>query len=435
MIRVHSRLRDWILQGALMVGMLGAPPGIAGAEEAPMAGAQAGAQERIAAIVNDEIISRHDVENRLDFVIGTSGLANTPDVRRRLLSQVLQTLVDERLKMQEAHSLQFMVSDLEIASAVAMIEQQNNLPRGGFERLIAERRLDRATAMNQLRAEVAWYKVTQRTVRPSAKVGENEIDASLQTLRAAAGQPRNLLAEIFLAVDDPAREDDVRTLAERLAEQLGAGADFKAIARQFSHNASAAAGGDLGWMAQGQLDPEIEATLATMQPGRLSPPIRTSSGYAIMLLRDRRSSRGAGETRFTLSQLFMPTTGPQALPPQTRSELIEAARTTSSCAAFEALAQKTKAPQSGALGQIEANDLPQQLRNVVLPLPLHTASAPVSVENGIAVLMVCERTDPPPPDLPSREEISRQIEANKITLMQHRKLRDLRRAAFIEVRL
>jgi len=150
-------------------------------------------------------------------------------------------------------------------------------------------------------------------------------------------------------------------------------------------------------------------------------------------LRDRRNSRG--ETLLTLSQIFMPTTGPEALSPQIRSEVIEAARTASSCAAFEALAQKTNTLQSGASGQIEANDLPQQVRNVVLPLPLHTASAPVPVENGIAVLMVCARTDPPPPDLPSREEIARQIEANKMTLMQHRKLRDLRRAAFIEVRL
>ncbi len=392
-------------------------------------------EQRIAALVNEAVISRRDVENRLDLVIGLSTLANTPEVRHRLLPQILQTLVDEHLKMQEAEALHFAVSDEDVANAIALIEVRNSLPRGGFEQLITERHLNRTTLIEQMHAEVAWYKVVQRTIRPQAKVGEDEIEAVLQDLRATAGRPQNQLTEIFLSVDSPGQEDDVRILAERLIEQIRAGADFKAIARQFSQTASAATDGDLGWTYQGQLAPEVEDVLTRLQPGQLSTPIRTLSGYTILLLRARRGGRLSEEVRFTLSQIFMPVTGPNAIPPQTRSELVDAARKASSCEAFNALARKTRAPQSGSLGQVRVSDLSPDLRTTILPLALHTASAPVPVEDGIVVLMVCERIEPPLPDLPSREEIAQRLEIEKATRIQHHRLRDLRRAAFIEIRL
>lgn len=391
-------------------------------------------QQRIAAIVNDDVISRQDVENRLDFVVGISSLANTREVRQNLLSYVIQSLIDEHIKVQYARNIQLEVSDTEILDAIRVLEKQNGLSPGDFANLIEHRHLDRTTAINRVRSEVAWYKVIQHTMRSQVRVGEDEINAVLHSLRVEADLPQSLLSEIFLPVDDLTREEGTRILAERLVEQLRTGADFKATARQFSQTTSAATGGDLGWVVQGQLASEAEKVLVHMQPGELSIPIRTQSGYVILLLRERHY--GNQETLFTMSQLLIPTSGPNAIPQQTRSALVEAAKSTSSCEGFNALAKKTQTSQSGSLGRIRAGDLPPALRATVLQLKPRTASAPIFIANNdIVVLMVCERISSSVLDIPSREEIIHRLEIEKVSLIQDRKLRNLRRAAFIEIRL
>lgn len=390
----------------------------------------AGAQERIAAVVNDEVISLYDVEMRLNMVIGTSNLPDTPEMRRRLLPQLLRVLVDERLKLQEANQQKVAVTDADLKSAIAMVEQQNNMPPGGFVRLLDARGVDRATAMNQLRADIAWIKVIQR-LRPLVKIGEDEVDAQLARMKANEGRPEHHLSEIFLSVDNPARDEETRRAAERLVEQLRSGADFKAIARQFSQSPSAATGGDLGWLSSGQLDADLEAVVRDMQPKQMTGPVRSISGYHILLLQERRQSKTANvaEAKLTLSQIFL-TAGSDAA---FRERVIAAARTAKSCAEFDSVATQARTPRSGSLGQVKAGDLPAHLRDIVLSQPLNSATKPIATEGGQLVLMVCARDVPS--SLPTRDQVVGRMEGERLEMMSRRQLRDLRRAAFVDIRL
>ncbi len=434
----------------------------------------------IIAIVNDDVISQHDVENRIDFLMKKLHLSQTPAVRRHLLPQVLRILVDEQLKVQNAKSLHLYIGNSEVSRAISrLVEKQNpplnrqslstftyftdfsSLPTGfgltgplrtpgyvteGFflaqdplknyknqEIGLFKDHLFIEILIKEIRSEIAWHKILQHTV-PS-QVGESEINTALQALYNTKNQTQNLLAEIVLQVGRSADGDSVLALAEEIVGRIRTGADFKATARQFSQAASATHGGDLGWVLQGHLELEIEKVLQMMQPGQFSMPIRTLSGYNILLLRERRESISSENTLLTLRQLFMPLTGPEALSPQTRSELLEAARMTSSCEAFDALIQQTGTPESGPIGQIRAGDLLPTLRAAVLQLSRQTASIPVPMNGGLAIFMVCDRSSPAPqPDLPSREIIAQQLERAKIETIQYEKLHNLRRAAFIEVR-
>src|SRR3546814_17065968 len=92
-----------------------------------------------------------------------------------------------------------------------------------------------------------------------------------------------------------------RETAERLAEQARAGATFGALAQQFSQSPSAANGGELGRVQEGQLDPRLEGALADMQPGQISEPIAVENGFYILRLNDRRRIEGAGSGEPTLS--------------------------------------------------------------------------------------------------------------------------------------
>jgi peptidyl-prolyl cis-trans isomerase SurA len=260
---------------------------------APVAPPPARSTEGIAAVVNDDIISMSDLTARLQLALVSSGLPNTQETRQRLTPQVLRSLVDERLQLQEATRANVSVTDKEINEAFGKVAEQNRMQRDQLEKMLASQGVPRSTLESQIRSTIAWGKLVQRRLRPSIEIGQEEVDQVIQRIQANAGKPEYLAAEIFLAVDAPEREDDVRRLADRLYEQIGQGANFTAVARQFSQSAGAAAGGDLGWVQQAQLPEELDSTLRQLRPGQASRPIRSITGYHILMLRDERAVAAA----------------------------------------------------------------------------------------------------------------------------------------------
>ena len=123
----------------------------------------------------------------------------------------------------------------------------------------------------------------------TVSVGEGEIDEAIARLEANRGRPEYRVAEIFLSVDSSKQEAEVRGAAASLYRQLSAGVGFAQIAQQFSQSATAAVGGDIGWVVEGQLPSEIEAVLVDLEPGSIAPPVRAFDGYYIVSLIDRRT--------------------------------------------------------------------------------------------------------------------------------------------------
>jgi peptidyl-prolyl cis-trans isomerase SurA len=410
----------------------------------------AAAQEtRIAAVVNDEIISVADLEQRLRVSIVSAGLEDTPETRQRIAPQVLRGLIDEKLQLQEAERLNVRVTDEELAQAFRGIEAQNNLPPGGLEGYLAQRGLPKEAVEEQIRATIAWGKLVRRRYAQTATVSEEEITEAMTRLEETAGQPLSRVAEIFLAVDDPRQEEEVARAAERLFEQLRGGAPFPAIAQQFSQSATAAVGGDIGWILPSQLAPELAQTVERLRPGELSLPVRGPGGFYLLLVVDRRipgqpppapvSTEGSVE----LVQILFP------LPLEAAAEQREATERSAqavslqaqSCADMRRLGRERAPQTSGDLGRIRIADLPPDLREVVARLEVGQASPPLPLRGGIGVLMVCERDVPPPPAPvaapvpPNREEIAENLARQKLEIMARRYLRDLRRLAFVDVRV
>src|SRR5437764_13145471 len=118
-------------------------------------------------------------------------------------------------------------------------------------------------------ASIVWAQLVKRQAAQSAAISYDEIDEALKRVKEHAGEPQSRVAEIFLAIDNPAQEDQVRQLADRLTAQMKQGARFSAVARQFSQAASAAVGGDIGYMRPDQPPPELGKVVATLKPGEL----------------------------------------------------------------------------------------------------------------------------------------------------------------------
>lgn len=257
------------------------------------AGGAYAAREGIAVVVNEDAISHSDLEDRLRLIMASSGLPNNNEVRAKLVPQVISGLVDEQLMMQEAKRLKIKVAPEEVAEGFAAIARQNNMEPEAFRMMLQKAGINLRTMERQIESQVAWSKVIQVEMRPKVNVTDSDVDAMMERLSANQGETEYLLAEISLPVDDPAREEDTRQLAQRIHSEVGGDMQkFFRMAQQFSGAAGAAQGGDIGWIEASQLEPEAQEELKQLPKGAISRPLRTIGGYQIYLLRDIRQAGG-----------------------------------------------------------------------------------------------------------------------------------------------
>ncbi|MSO69082.1 MAG: hypothetical protein EXQ98_02185 [Alphaproteobacteria bacterium] len=398
----------------------------------------AAAQEdvlRIAAVVNEDVISIFDLAVRLAVSIRSSGFDDTPQLRRQLAPQVLRAMIDERLQGQEAKRLTIVASEKEINDAIAQIEAQNKWEEGSFDGHIKEAGLQRDVIIEQIRTEIAWGKIVRRRFSGTVSVSDKEVDSAVARIEANRGRPENRVAEIFLPLDGPNQENAVRRTAEDLVAQLRTGGAFPAVARQFSKGASANQGGEIGWVVAGQLSPEIENGVIALEPGQISDPIRTFDGYYIVTVIARRLAlTGAtGDPTFKLSQVVIE---PGTVDDAAARKLVSDVKATRDCARFQAAAKGRASALSGDLGMIVFADLPAELRAAIQSLRAGQTTASLPYEGGTRIIMVCERNEAETvPQRVDREAVQRDLGNRKLDLAARRYLRDLRRAAFIDIRI
>ena len=403
-----------------------------------LSAAQAQELQRIIAVVNDDAVSNRDVVERIRLVVVTSGLNDSPEVRQRIAPQVLRTLIDEHLRLQEAERKNVSVTENEIKFAISLIEQRNKMPVDSFLSFLESRKIDALTLETQIRAEIAWNKLVNQRLRSLVTITDEDIDDELQRLRDTQGKPEFLLSEIFLAVDSPSKDKVVRENAGELVKQVRAGADFANLADQFSEAVSASDGGSIGWVTIDQLDGEVAAAVATLQRGQISDAIPTRGGYLVVKLDERRQLQApdSGEAVVDLRQILLGISS-DATADEISSNIALAqvmGETVADCEDMVRIAAETDPTISGDLGRIKLNDMPAEIRTVVEALPLATASDPVRTESGVHLFMVCERMKPGA-GLPRRLDVRQYlIEAHLDQVARHY-LRDLRRTAFIDVRI
>lgn len=390
---------------------------------------------RIAAVVNDRVISALDVVDRMKFVIWSTGVPNTPENRRRLSQQILRNLIDEELQVQEADKLNVSINEREVDKALADIAKRNKMTAENLSNVLLRNGISVSTLRRQLRVQLAWGRAISRRLRREVRVTDDEIDGELERIESLRNKPRYRVAEIFLSVDDPDQDEQIRQAALRLLKQIRDGADFAAIASAFSQSTSAAQGGDIGWIQPGRLSRELDSAMLNLKPNEVSQPIRTLAGYYILLLRDKREPEAlqTGNIAVDLHQLVLPqATSADAAGQKAFAEDIRAALT--SCSDLPALIKQIGTPESGPLGKLKLGDLSPTFREAVRTLQVGQTSPPVVSPTGrTLILMVCDRVEPKPKPL-RRNVVRRQLQTKRGELVARRYLRDLRRSAFVDLR-
>lgn len=259
--------------------------------------AHAAGSESIAAVVNGAAITRSDLNARIDLIALSTGLPPSAELKTKLAPQVLDMLIDEQIKSQEAAKYKIKVEDKEIENGFAMIAQQNNIPVATFKQGLAQRGINIATMKNQISAQIGWGKLIQKKIRPRIEVSEADIDSELGIMKLNLGHDQYKIAQIFLPPmtigkkngEGAQNQGQIRALADKLSSQLQQTPDaFPKVARQFSQSAGAEQGGLVGWVYEGDIPTELNAALTKMGVKSVSAPIETQGGYYILYLIDKR---------------------------------------------------------------------------------------------------------------------------------------------------
>ncbi|WP_256376257.1 peptidylprolyl isomerase [Thalassospira sp. MCCC 1A03138] len=390
----------------------------------------------VAAVVNDAPISVVDLVERIKLVTASSNIPMSPQRSQEMAPQILQQLINEKLQLQESERRGFEVTDADIDRAKTLIEQNSGLPPGGLDQFLAQNGIAPETIRNQIRPQIAWQKLLG-SMRREIEISDTEIDDNLERIRSNQGKPRNNVQEIFLPVDNPQDETKVYQNAREVIRALEQGANFGGLARQFSASSSAANGGNLGWLYSGEMAGELQQAINQMQPGDVSDPIRTIRGYYILKLLERRrgDANALTDVRLDLYQLFVPIAAntPQDEVNSKLGILQNAKETADSCQSLANVAVDLGSDMSGKTEGISPNDLAGPVRNAVANLDKGGISDLIKVDGGALLVMVCDKTEES--TLPDRESIRQRLEMERLEILARRKLRELRRNAFIDIRM
>ncbi|PPR75415.1 MAG: Chaperone SurA, partial [Alphaproteobacteria bacterium MarineAlpha3_Bin4] len=188
---------------------------------------------RIAAVVNEEIISILDLDKRLTLVIRFARMPDTANTRQRLTPGILRDLIDDKLKSQEAKRLGIIAAEGQIEKALAHIQRQNGVKTGEFDAYLERNRIDKNALIERIKTDITWQRVIGLKFSYRIQISDDEVDEVLAEIEQNKGKPENLISEIFLPFPTAAAESDVANLANRLIQQIKSGAPFDAVARSF----------------------------------------------------------------------------------------------------------------------------------------------------------------------------------------------------------
>jgi peptidyl-prolyl cis-trans isomerase SurA len=391
---------------------------------------------RATAIVNGEIVTGTDVDQRLALIVSANGGKVAPEELERLRLQVLRNLIDETLQIQEAKAANIEVSDEEVAQSYNRVAQQNfGQNPAAMEKYLTSIGSAAASLKRQIKGELTWQRLLRRNVQPFINVADGEVHEMMDRLKAAKGTEEYRIGEIFLSATDETKPQ-VLANAKKIVEQLKAGGSFVAYARQYSEASTAAVGGDLGWIRLAQLPAELSGPAAQMNTGQLVGPVELRGGYSILYLIDKRQVLTADPRDALLSLKQISISFPKGTPEKDAAGKAAAfdkmVKGIHGCGAVDAAAAPLGATVV-ANDQIKVRDLPTALQDTILKLSVGESTPPFgSIEDGVRVLLLCGRDDPKVESGPNFEQLQSQMEDDRVNKRAQTYLRDLRRDAVIE---
>jgi peptidyl-prolyl cis-trans isomerase SurA len=249
--------------------------------------------DRIVAIVNKEVITASELANAVGSAERELRRRGTAPPERAVLErQMLERLIIDKAQAQMARDTGIRVDELQLDRAVQRIAENNRMSLTEFRGALERDGVPFDVFRQDVREQIMLTRLREREVDDKIQVSDSEIDLFLEAMKAAPGERTEYnLAHILVRVPEQASPEQVEVARRRIEQalsQVRAGGDFAQVAATYSNAPEALQGGALGWRAHDRLPELFADALERLQPGEVTPPLRSPAGFHLLKLVDRR---------------------------------------------------------------------------------------------------------------------------------------------------
>ena len=399
---------------------------------------QANAAIEIVAKVNGKAITNYQVDQRAAFLRIVTNLEDTEENRAQIKKDATQMLIDEILKLDAAAALDPTLAQRSRETARKLVDENFAANGKTGSQSLREKGIDSSQIQQKFISDIVWGEVIQFKFQAKFTELDAAVDKALSLIEANARQPQVKLSEIILLPEPNRPLDRTLVLANEIIKAVNNGANFNAIAKQYSASGTAANGGQLGWVMLDQLPDDIQDQVKMTKIGAVSAPLQRD-GLVILIRNEGRRQDGVADPSqdmITLARAVYPLAkdASNADKLEAAAKLERDTASIDSCDGLVTLNQTYGSGIQGLIKNINLGSFNRPLQALVNDLKAGVPSKPLSFTEGISVFMLCDRISPKI-TLPSREDVFR-VEFNKIFgSLAERYLMRLRRSAVIETNL
>ena len=400
--------------------------------------------DRIAAIVNDGIVLKSELDEQMQAVtkrLQEQKVELPPE--SVLKQQVLERLILQEIQTQRAKHVGLTISDEQLNGALEEIAQRNKIPFDQLPTALAAQGVDYKQYRESMRKELTLSTLRQRDVIAHINVSPHELEQFLARQASQAATDEFNISHILLSLPQAATPEQFEAITKKandIAARAAKGEDFGQLAIANSNSQTALDGGQLGWRKGSQLPEFILQLVTKMKPGEVSAPVRTPSGYNIVKLNERRS----GQAQVIVNQVHVRyiLMKPNELDDDAtvREKLAKLRQRILNGEDFAGIASATSedpgsAPDGGDLGWTGPGTFVPEFDKAIADLKVNEISQPFKTRYGWHIVqMLGTRTYDSTDDVRRQKAFAaiRESKADEETELWLRRLRD---EAFVEVKM
>jgi peptidyl-prolyl cis-trans isomerase SurA len=401
--------------------------------------------DRIVAVVNKDVITLSELDRAVT--------AAQRELRRRgsqaperdtLQRQLLERLILDKAQLQLARETGIRVDEVQLDRAVQRIAEDNKMTLADFRKLLERDGVPFNAFRDDVREQIILARLREREVDDRVQVSDTEVDLFMEEVAGAQGTRDEFnVAHVLVRLPEQATPDRVeaaRDKAEKARGEAMASPDFGRVAAAYSDAPDALQGGQIGWRTPDRLPDLFSAALRGMQPGGVSEVLRSSAGFHVLKLIDRRGATAGAPVTQTRVRHILIRTGDQMSEGEARRRLAGLRdRLVSGNADFAQLARANSddgsAARGGELGWIYTGDTVPEFERAVDALKPGEISEPVRTPFGYHLIQVMERRSADVSPERRRMQARLALRERKADEAYQQWLRQVRDQAYVELRL
>lgn len=400
--------------------------------------------DRIIAVVNNEVITQLELNNRLNIIVQQLRKQGTELPSRQILSrQVLDRMVSDQVQFQLAKETGLRVDDSQVDRAVQRIADENKLSVADFRSALEADGVNFSVFREDIRSEMTLARLREREVDNTVAVTESEIDSELEARSKRAVPDEELfLAHILVQIPDQASAEQIeqrKAKAEQALSALKSGTDFAQVSASFSDAPEALQGGNLGWRGTARLPKLFVEAATSLNKGQNSDILKSANGFHIIRLVDKRGTGVAQVINQTKARHILVKVSEIVSDEDAQRRARSLRERLDNGADFAELAKQTSedasAPNGGDLGWVSPGDTVPEFERTMESLDINKVSEPVRTQFGWHIIQVLERRTQDVTEERGRLAARQGIKQRKADETFQDWLRQLRDRAYIEYRL